>query len=169
MTTRERLQAMVEDVRDCETLAELQALVDLGPEFDEVGAAGREIAAKRKQLESVNPNDRLRELLSQLQTLKAQPASEERIQVAFVKRAPRKYRLLKDDVGWSTKPQVHAVMRILRTIVKVGEVADEDQIVAAMEEHADLLNTRQPPRRIWDYYKGSSAEGLLEHGNIDRV
>ncbi len=167
--TIERYRAMVEDVRGCETLAELKALEDLGPEFEEAKAAGKEIAAMRKVLESVDPKERLRDLLGQLQDLRSRPVADSPYGGAAIKRAPRKYRLVKEDVGWSTKPQVHAVMSILKTVVKVGEVADEDQIIEAMEKHAEALCTRQPPRRIWDYYKGASAEGLLEHGNIERI
>ncbi len=168
--TVERYKAMVDDVRECETLAELKALEDLGPEFNEVKMAAAEIAEKRRWLESIDPNDRLRDLLGQLQDLRSRPLLPSPYGGgAAVKRAPRKYKLIKEDVGWSTKPQVHAVMAILKTVVKVGEVADEDQIVEAMEKHCETLQTRQPPRRIWDYYKGASAEGLLEHGNIEKI
>jgi hypothetical protein len=80
-----------------------------------------------------------------------------------------KYKLLKDDVKWSTTPQVHATMRILRSIVDVGGEFIEADAIAAMEANVALLsNTRQGGRKIWDYYK-SRTIGLQAHGNIVRV
>lgn len=91
------------------------------------------------------------------------------MQRTAVARTSRQYKLLKDDVSWSTKPQVHAVMRILMAHMSVGEVVDEADIVRMMEQNEGVLATTQGGRRIWDYYKGNNAEGLQAHGNVERI
>jgi hypothetical protein len=72
-------------------------------------------------------------------------------------------------VAWSTKPQVHAIARILEAHAKVGDVLDEAAIVEMMEANVKVLDTRQGGKRIWDYYKGNHAEGLTAHGNVEKV
>lgn len=83
-------------------------------------------------------------------------------------RGSRKYVLLKTDVSWSTKAQVHALMEILAAHVEVGQEVDESDIVRMMEANEEVLQTRQGGKRIWDYYKGDHNEGLRAHGNIER-
>jgi hypothetical protein len=88
---------------------------------------------------------------------------------ANVVRGGKRYRLLSDDVSWTTKPQVQAVMEILKAHVVVGEVLDEATIVEAMVANEAVLETRQGGKRVWDYYKGNHAEGLRMHGNVEVV
>jgi len=87
-----------------------------------------------------------------------------------MRRAGKKYRLLKFDVSWSTKPQVRAIGAILQTYASVGDVVEEEKIVEWLDAHrTTILNSVQPAKRLWDYYKGDTAEGLLAHGNIERA
>ena len=111
---------------------------------------------------------KIQELEAQLAALKAQPAPAPPVPLK-VARGLKKYRLLKTDVSWSTKPQVSALMAILSAHVEVGGTLDESTIVAAMEANVAVLATRQGGKRIWDYYKGRGADGLLLHGNVEIV
>ena len=116
------------------------------------------------QVEETENDARIRELSLEIQRLRAQvkpPVAQQR--------SGRRYRLLDTNVSWSTKPQVHAVMAILRAHAEVGNVLDEATIVAAMEANVAVLETRQGGKRIWDYYKGNHAEGLRMHGNVEVV
>jgi hypothetical protein len=107
---------------------------------------------------------RIRELSLEIQRLRTQvkpPVAQQR--------SGRKYRLLDTNVSWSTKPQVQALMQIIAAHVPVGGVADEEDIVAACEANEAVLATRQGGKKIWNYYKGTHAEGLMAHGNIEKV
>ena len=73
------------------------------------------------------------------------------------------------EAEWSTKPQVHAILQILGAHAKPGDVLDEADIVKMMVENEHVLQTRQGGKRIWDYYKGDHAEGLMAHGNVERI
>lgn len=84
-------------------------------------------------------------------------------------RCSAKYVLLSTDVGWSTKPQVHALMQILGAHVKPGEVVGENDIVNMMVANEAVLATRQGGKRIWDYYKGDHMEGLAAHNNVKKL
>ena len=86
-----------------------------------------------------------------------------------VSRQGKKYVLRRTDVSWSTKPQVHAIMSILTAHLGVGDVIDESDIIAMMEANVAVLDTRQPAKRVWDYYKGNHVDGLMMHGNIERA
>ena len=107
------------------------------------------------------------ELLAQVEALKS--GAKAKLPVQPVVRGSKRYKLLSDDVSWSTKPQVHAVMSILRAHVEVGGTLDESTIVEAMVANERVLETRQGGKRIWDYYKGNHAEGLRMHGNVEVV
>ena len=107
------------------------------------------------------------ELLAQVEALKS--GAKAKLPVQPVVRGSKRYKLLSDDVSWSTKPQVHAVMAILRAHANVGDVLDESTIVEAMVANERVLETRQGGKRIWDYYKGDHAEGLMAHGNVEKV
>jgi hypothetical protein len=117
--------------------------------------------APEQSMTGVPAEQRLEELLAKLAKVRAAAKP--------VVRAGRKYKLLKTEVDWSTKPQVHAVMHILSAHLKPGEVADEADIVRMMVENEVILETRQGGKRIWDYYKGDHHEGLVAHGNIQRM
>jgi hypothetical protein len=168
--TEERKQATIEDIREADSIAELdayQGLLDSG-EYREVGDdedVRMEVASRRIVLGRISPIDELRKLQQQLDRLQAAPTNEVRVSIP---RAPRKYRLLKREVEWSTTPQVHAIVRILAENWPVGEVVDEDRIVEAMVLNRDVLETRQEPRRVWDYWKNGTF-GLLAHGNVEKV
>jgi hypothetical protein len=86
-----------------------------------------------------------------------------------VSRVSKKYKLLKTDVSWTTKPQVHTLMAILTAHIEVGDVVDESEIVKMMIANEDALATRQGGKRIWDYYKGTHNDGLIAHGNVEVV
>jgi hypothetical protein len=86
-----------------------------------------------------------------------------------VVRGGKRYKLLSTDVSWSTKPQVGAIAAILAAHAKVGDVLQEDHIIQMMEANVEVLQTRQGGKRVWKYYRGSHAEGLEMHGNIEQV
>lgn len=124
------------------------------------------------RLESAPPvaeptNDELKAklegLLKELAELK--PPAPKRV----VTRGGRSYRLLKKDVAWSTKPQVHAIMQIVGAHMQEGEVRTEEEIVEMMVQNEAVLQTKQGGKRIWDYYKGEHNEGLVAHGNMEKI
>lgn len=86
-----------------------------------------------------------------------------------VYRSSKRYKLLKTDVEWTSKPQVLAIAAILEANMAIGDERDETDIVHMIEVNKVLLNTVQEAKRIWDYYKGDHAQGLEAHGNIERV
>ena len=53
--------------------------------------------------------------------------------------------------------------------MKVGDVLDEATIVQACITNEHVLQTRQGGARIFAYYKGNHAEGLMMHGNLEVV
>jgi hypothetical protein len=177
--TNERMEAITEEILECQDLKELKALWCFGQaNNNEYGDAQfvpdfKAAAARLKSKEEAAvPNvgsleAKVAELLAQVEALKSGAKANPPVQP--VVRGSKRYRLLSDDVSWSTKPQVHAVMAILRAHVEVGGVLDEASIVAAMEANVAVLETRQGGKRIWDYYKGTHCEGLMAHGNVERV
>jgi len=174
-----RIESTVEDLSSVETVNELEAMLADEPEsysnHVEIEAA---VQATRYRL-ALPPAE-----LTPLQLLERQVAALQ-AQIAGmlgaakppvvqspqppVKRASRKYVLRSFDVKWSTKPQVHAIASILEANFKVDEVVAEDEIVSAMEANVAVLDTRQGGKKVWNYYKGDSADGLLAHGNIERA
>ena len=173
--TTERFEGMVAEIGEVADLAELKALWCFGQsEINEYGDAGcvphfKAAAARlRGQVEELpSLRSKQQELESQLALLKARLAAN--IPLSPVARGIKKYKLLSTDVGWSTKPQVSALMAVLAAHVEVGGVLEESFIVEAMEANVGVLRTRQGGARIWNYYKGSHAEGLTMHGNVEVV
>ena len=177
--TNERMEAITEEILDCQDLKELKALWCFGQHEDnEYGDAQfvpdfKAAAARLRSKEEVampkteDLEARVAELLAQVEALKSGAKAKPPVQP--VVRGSKRYKLLSDDVSWSTKPQVHAVMSILRAHVEVGGTLDESTIVAAMEANVAVLETRQGGKRIWDYYKGNHVEGLRMHGNVEVV
>jgi len=160
-------KAMLEDVREAETLAELTKLEELIPEYPDVDipAVRGSIEERRAALSSFDPEKEMKKLLAQLEEIKggARPAPAPKLVLPNI----RKYRLIKVDCSWTQKPQVHVLMEIIKSVVQVGEVVDEEVILEAVEANKASLNTRQPSERIFHYYKG--AGGFLEHGNLEKV
>jgi len=171
---QERFDAIIEELAELNSMEELKALWCFGQaEGNEYGDAACvpyfkgavERLRKEKPVEQVEDvQAKLTALLQQLEELKGvKPAA-----VPIV-RSGRKYRLLKVEAEWSTKPQVHAILQILGAHAKPGYVLDEADIVKMMVENEHVLQTRQGGKRIWDYYKGDHAEGLMAHGNVERI
>jgi len=176
--TPERMVGISEDIQEAQTLAELKALWCFGqhedngygdaqfvPEFKVAVSRLRKSEKEEPKMEKDELVAKLHELLSQLGGLDIRP--EAKPPVRTVSRGSRKYKLLSFDVGWSTKPQVHAIAAILAAHAKVGEVLDNEAIVEMMEANVGVLGTRQGGRKIWNYYKGDWVEGLTAHGNIE--
>jgi hypothetical protein len=178
MENTERLRSILSDVEESLDAAELRAIAaDMADdaknkaylEMEEVKEA---IKVKMSSFEDepaevvpvIEAQISLEDALRQIESLRAQIAAKGQPKL----RRSKNYRLLKDDVSWSTTPQVHAVMRILRSVVEVGGVASEEEIVAAMEANVALLDTVQGGKKIFDYYKNKSF-GLQAHGNIEQV
>lgn len=167
--TQERLQATLEDISEVETRDEMKIYEELLKQMEGGNdpAIAAAIEAKRKILD--DPTVVLAQYMVQLAELKSEAAPQPKVSHTPVQRTGRKYRLLNDEVNWSTTPQVHAIMLILKSLMKVGDVVDEAEIVEAMEKNVDVLNTTQPAKRIWDYYKGKSDKGLQAHGNVEQA
>lgn len=178
--TVERMQGIAEEIKEVETLSELKALYCFGqsnnneygdaqfvPDFRAAAARLKNKQKEEVPMETMNLEAKVAELLAQVEALKSGAKAKPPVQP--VVRGSKRYKLLSDDVSWSTKPQVHAVMSILRAHVEVGGTLDESTIVAAMEANVAVLETRQGGKRIWDYYKGNHAEGLRMHGNVEVV
>ena len=170
---QERYNGIVEELVEVASMKELQALWCFGQvsnsEYGDASIAPHfKAAVARLKNQKEEPMTKIQELEAQLAALKAQlaPAPPVPLKVA---RGSKKYRLLKTDVSWSTKPQVSALMAILSAHVEVGGVLDESTIVEAMEANVGVLQTRQGGKRIWKYYRGRHAEGLEMHGNIEEV
>jgi len=175
--TNERMQGIVEELAEVASMEELKALWCFGQhENNEYGDAQfvpdfRAAVARLRNTKEV-PTNKVAELEAQIAALKAMlapPTVQAKPPVQPVARGSKKYRLLKTDVSWSTKRQVHAVMSILSAHVAVGEVIDEETIVRAMVANEAVLETRQGGKRIWDYYKGNHVEGLRAHGNVEVI
>ena len=166
----ERMAAIIEELAKVSSIRELQAIYCFGQsDNNEYGDADcvphfkAAVARLRNQVEE----PKIQELEDQLALLKARLVNN--APLSPVVRGMKKYKLLSTDVSWTTKPQVAAIMEILGAHAKVGDVLEEVQIVAAMEANVGVLQTRQGGKRIWDYYKGTHCEGLMAHGNVERV
>jgi hypothetical protein len=167
--TAERLQATLEDISEVETRDEMfvyEELLKAEPNGDDPMIC-QAIEAKRKILD--DPTVVLMQYMVELAELQKEEAPQPKLSQTPVAKTGRKYRLLNDDVNWSTTPQVHAIMVILKSIMKVGDIVDEAEIIEAMEKNKEVLNTRQPSVRIWKYYSGNSDKGLQTHGNIEKL
>lgn len=160
----ELIKAMLEDVKEAATLAELAKLEALIPEYPavDVPAVRGSIEERRIALSSFDPSIEVVRLLSQLQELKNErrPAPLPKVQMPNT----RKYRLVKADCSWTKKPQVHVLMEIIKSVCNEGDVVSEETILEAVEANKELLNTQQPSERIFHYYKGTG--GFIEHGNL---
>ena len=165
---RDMLAAIAEEIGEVETMAELNALWCYGQSANnEYGdaecvphfrAAAKRLRGKAEMFkETCDPTELA------LNDWALPPKQVKRTA------SSRKYRLLKKEIEWSTKPQVHAIMEILAAHAEVGDVLDEEQIVGMMVANEAVLRTRQGGKRIWDYYKGDHAEGLVAHGNVERI
>jgi hypothetical protein len=173
------MEAITEEILGCQDLKELKALWCFGQSNNnEYGDAQfvpdfRAAAARLRSKEEVAmPNvesleAKVAELLAQVEALKS--GAKVDLPVQPVVRGGKRYRLLSTDVSWSTKPQVAALMQILAAHMKVGDVLDEATIVQACITNEHVLQTRQGGARIFAYYKGNHAEGLMMHGNLEVV
>jgi hypothetical protein len=158
-----------EEFAECETLQELNRLVELDPLYqhpevmEEYKMATKRLsnapAYEAPNLEMLAAVDELRK---QIEMLKAKASPP-------VQRSSRKYKLLKLEVTWSTKAQVHAIMGIIGAHAKPGDILDEEDIVEMMERNVDVLATRQGGRKVWNYYKGDHNMGLVAHGNLEKL
>ena len=176
---QERFDAIIEELSELNSMEELKALWCFGQvENNEYGDAAcvpdfKAAVARLRSKEEVamlnveSLEAKVAELLAQVEALKSGAKAKPPVQP--VVRGSKRYKLLSDDVSWSTKPQVHAVMAILRAHANVGDVLDESTIVEAMVANERVLETRQGGKRIWDYYIGTHCEGLMAHGNVERV
>ena len=158
-------------------MQELKALWCFGQQYnneyaDALFVHDFKVAVERLRDQEEVPMTKIQELEAQLAALKAQlePAAvQPKPPVQPVIRGSKRYRLLSTDVSWSTKPQVGAIVAILAAHAKVGDVLQEDHIIQMMEANVEVLQTRQGGKRVWKYYRGSHAEGLEMHGNIEQV
>jgi len=155
------LDAIVADLVDDEETAKYAMMEEV---MEACEAKSRSFEEKPAEVAPAAAEMSVESVLAEIVELKRQLAERQPKPKKVVK-----YKLLKDDVKWSTTPQVHATMRVLKSFVKVGEEFDEADAVAAMVANEALLSdTVQGGKKIWDYYK-SRTIGLQAHGNIVRV
>ena len=177
----ELLRMMIQEFDDSESLEELMAMVRYGHGYEshkmsEALARNRERLEPRPLTERQKEIARLEAELAQLKKLlipqTVAPAVVKEVAVVQAPRVMKKYKLLSKDVGWAgetARSQIHAVMAIISAHAEVGDVLDEADIVRMMEANVRVLDTVQPPKRIWDYYKGRHYRGLIAHGNLEEV
>ena len=185
---QERMAGIVAEIGEITDLAELKALHCFGQsENNEYGDAlfvpdfkAAVARLRNREIEEV-PVTIIEELMNedvaaqvaaleaQIAALKGEAPAQANPPVKPVTRGGKRYRLLSTDVSWSTKPQVAALMQILEAHMKVGDVLDEATIVQACITNEHVLQTRQGGARIFAYYKGNHAEGLMMHGNLEVV
>jgi hypothetical protein len=188
----QQIQDAIEEYRDAQSLEEIELLDEANREegifegevadasadarqafadYDEAEAA----AAKTEDAPPATPEAKIEEIARVQAEMRAQmlafiaEATKASASKMGSKRADKLWKLVSTDVSWTTKPQVRALMAIINAHWKVGTVVAESKIVAAIVENEALLNTRQGGRKIWDYYKGNTADGFLEHGNFVQV
>lgn len=182
---REFMDTLIEEYMEAENMDELNLLTatnkERGVMTAELEAAHAEAEARIKgTMLPAKTEDlvaaKIAELEALIATLRGTPTVVPTIKPAAptavkppVQRVAKKYKLLKTDVSWTNKPQVHAVMAILTAHMEVGDVVGEDAIVKMMVANEDVLATRQGGKRIWDYYKGTHNDGLIAHGNVEVV
>ena len=168
---RQRISGMLEDVAEAESTQELAILEHLIPDYPEVDipSVRGSIEERRVTLDRVGKelvsSETVQKLFAELSALKSmgQPVLVE----GSERKATRKYRFVHDRLDWTDKRQVHVLMCIIKTVGNVGDVLNEEDIVAAVRANAEALETRQDPARVFNYYKG--AGGFLEHGNFERA
>lgn len=180
---REFMDTLIEEYMEAENMEELNLLTATNTER---GVMNDELKAAHAAAEARINGDtapavdslaaKIAELEALLATLRGTPTAVPTVKLPTaavvkppVRRATKKYKLLKTDVSWTNKPQVHAVMAILTAHMEVGDVVGEDAIVKMMIANEDVLATRQGGKRIWDYYKGTHNDGLIAHGNVEVV
>lgn len=156
MTVDTRMNAFMEDLAEAETPQELEALIATleGGDLDYLC-----------DLRVVD--ELLRPRLGVLQVFSEEP--QYKAPRLPVTRTSKVYRLLSTNVAWSSKPQVHSMMHILSAHLGVGDEVEESDIVQMMVQNEHVLETKQGGKKIWDYYKGNTTDGLLAHGNVEVV
>lgn len=186
--TQEFLNTLIEEYMEAENMEELNSLTatntERGMMNDELKAAHTaaetRITGATTTTTTAAPADselaaKIAELEALLATLRGTPTAVlTTVKMPTpskppVSRVVKKYKLIKTDVSWTNKPQVHAVMAILTAHIEVGDVVGEDEIVKMMVANESVLATRQGGKRIWDYYKGTHNDGLIAHGNVEVV
>jgi len=131
-------------------------------------AVAEEEVAEEKE-GTMSKDDQVKAMLAELAELRAELGKKAARRVIVVG-GRRQYRLLKDDVTWCETPQVHALVGILKTFMRVGgDPVSEAVILQKVIENEHLLNTKQGGKKIFDYYKGNSEKGLVAHGNLERL
>jgi uncharacterized protein YkuJ len=172
--------AILEELREAETMAELQALWCHGQrEASEYADASyvpsfKEAVRRLRPLNRVHtaPSTSAADKIAQMEQMLAELKSLQALQQSAapkVQRSFNRYRLLSTEVKWTTKPQVHAIVAILAAHMQVGDVVDEADIVRMMVNNEVVLDTRQGGEKVWKYYKGKHDLGLEAHGNIEEV
>lgn len=180
---QERMESIVAEIQEVQNLQELEALwcfgqvegneyadADCVPHFLAAAARLRRVEAVELEFEEVDDSEVERKIaVLQAQVAALRGTAPASTPAKPVVRGGKRYRLLSTDVSWSTKPQVAALMQILEAHMKVGDVLDEATIVQACITNEHVLQTRQGGARIFAYYKGNHAEGLMMHGNLEVV
>ena len=186
---QERKQGIVEELAEVSSMSELKGLWAFGqvesneyadaqfvPNFKATVARlrGKEEATMDVPVVEMTVEQELAALRAEVAAMKAAAVAAPKVEAASpVKessRSGRKYRLLSDDLSWSTTPQVHGILAILKAHVPVGGViSDEDAVAAMVANEKTVLRTTQGGEKIWRYYVGKHERGLMAHGNLEIV
>ena len=174
MTNPIRLEGMLEEVASATSLAELKEIWCINQEANECPAELTPLYVEyvgrlRGKEEEVDLAARVRELEAQLAALGAVPVAMPVTKLQRTRRTGNRYQLLDTNVSWSTANQVHSIMAVIEAHVKVGEVFEEEAIVAALDANPHVLVTDQGAAKVFSYYKGNHDRGLEAHGNIKKV
>ena len=167
-----RKSGLLEDIHEAETLAELDAIVRTMDEYREDPDALAAASARRLTfVPAVVPTTdqlllRLLEMSQQLEALRS-VKSEPRPATPLYKTGGKRYEIISTDVTWCNTPQVRVIAEVLSAMVEATglRLFAEDDILFNLEQNVQSLKTRQPVRKVWDFYKGRMREvGMIKVG-----
>jgi hypothetical protein len=167
-----RKSGLLEDIHEAETLAELDAIVRTMDEYREDPDALAAASARRLTFVPATVPDterllmRLLEMSQQLDALRSLK-SEPRPSAPLSKTGGRRYEIISTGVTWCNTPQVRVIAEVLAVMVEATgqNVFAEDDILFNLEQNVQSLKTRQPVRKVWDFYKGRMRDaGMIKIG-----
>jgi hypothetical protein len=171
-----RKQGVLEDIQEAETIEELDALSINLDEYAQDTEVLQALDAKRETFKT--PEQVLditkEQLLQTLAALTAQLEELKQTRQTPAKTSPlaqprlgKKYQIISTEVTWCNTPQVLVIADVLKAMVDATSETrfDEDDILYNLEQNATALRTRQPVRKIWDFYKGRMRDaGMIKVG-----
>lgn len=167
-----RKRSLLEDIQESETLAELDAIVRTMDEYREDPDALAAASAKRLTFTPAVVSSteqllmKLLEMSQQLEALRS-VKSEPRPTTPLARTGGKRYEIISTDVTWCNTPQVQVIAEVLSVMVEATGLTlfAEDDILFNLEQNVQSLKTRQPVRKVWDFYKGRMCDaGMIKVG-----